>query len=242
MGITDIITGKEIYKCNNCDVGSGYFSADGLMMLAYPEPRYVDKNGKECYDTYADGTTIKNSLIAFQSDKGKYGFYKYTLSKYGNGLYEREIIPAKYDTAYQTFYDDLGTEIFIKGYFVAEISGKKGLVDSLGNEVTPIKYDWIDCSFLGSEYVKVKVNGQFGFLDKSGKEVVAPAYYEVGNFSEGLARVQLKQTGNFGYIDKTGVTIIPLKYTLAEDFINGKAKIQLDNREFYIDTNGKEVE
>ena len=46
MGIVDLITREEIYKCY-CDGGSLQFSETGLMEIYNPDAMYIDINGKE---------------------------------------------------------------------------------------------------------------------------------------------------------------------------------------------------
>ncbi|MBX7205982.1 MAG: WG repeat-containing protein [Bacteroidia bacterium] len=251
MGIIDVKTGKEIYKCNNCD-GSLSFSNKGLLKLDYPEPMYIDKNGKEYYTI-----TMPGFLVVYKSENGKYGFYKYNLSDksklHGFDLYSRVIFPAKYDTVYQAVYDDVGNEISYANRYLVEIAGKKGLVDSLGNEIVPVKYDWIDYGFSGGSYVKVKLNGKCGVVDKSGKEVISPAYFDIGKFSEGLVWVRPAPGGNFGYADVSGRLVIDtlLNYAGAGEFSEGLAiaeggsVMDANGNEYvlygYIDKTGKAV-
>lgn len=245
---------------------SGYIDKTGkeVIPLKYQSKQEFFKNGTEILvintkskdiRTYVGAKPTQQPVELFKSENGKYGFKK---KKYTEeyGMYKMTdtiVIQAKYDTVCQTVYDHLGTEVINKtGYFVF-ISNKIGLVDSLGNEVTPVKYDWIDYHYFGGEYTKVKLNGKTGLIDKLGKEVIAPAYYDVGKFSEGLAWVQSKQGGNFGYIDANGKLVIDttLNYVVVHSFSEGLAIVENrfvnpENGEEhtlfgYIDKTGKEI-
>lgn len=95
-------------------------------------------------------------------------------------------------------------------------SGKWGYFDSLGKQITPLKYDGA-CEFseglakvnLGGEQLtlgSLKISkGLWGFVNKKGKEVIPLIYEEAWNFSEGRAKVKLD--GETFYIDKTGKRI-----------------------------------
>jgi hypothetical protein len=233
------------------------FDEKGLLWFDYPEHHYVDRNGQEYHFP-----ATNYPLSSYKSTNGKFGFFRYTLSKesekYGIALYEREQLPAKYDTLYQVItYGDWGEsydEVSNEGFRYVGIANKRGIVDSTGKELTPIKYDWMDHSFWGGEYAKVGLNGKIGLIDKTGREIVAPAYYEIGGFSEGLASVRLNQGGNFGYVDTNGKLVIDtiLNYLNVGGFSEGYAIVE--GRSFltdeegmshpifgYIDSTGKEV-
>jgi len=257
MGIIDIKSGKDLYTCYNCDGGSLLFSSDGVISLDYPTRMFIDINGIEYF-------APQNTLESFKNENGKYGFYKYTMSKksdtmlVGFDFYKREILPAKYDTIYQVaIFGDWGEgtgDVSNEGFHYVGIGGKRGLIDSTGKEITPIKYDWIANSFLGGEYAKVGLNGKMGLIDISGREVISPTYYEIETFSEGLASVQLKQGGDFGYIDTNGKLVIDtiLSYESVGRFSEGLAIVKgasiiadlEGNRQTlygYIDKTGKEI-
>lgn len=52
---------------------------------------------------------------------------------------------------------------------------------------------------------------------------------------------QVKRNGKYGYIDSTGQEKIPCIYDKVDIFNNGKLKVKEREREFYIDTNGNEI-
>jgi len=230
MGIIDIKSGKDLYTCYNCD-GSLWFSSDGMISLDYPTRMFIDINGIEYF-------APQNTLESFKNENGKYGFYKYTMSKksdtmlVGFDFYKREILPAKYDTIYQVaIFGDWGEgtgDVSNEGFHYVGIGGKRGLIDSTGKEITPIKYDWIANSFLGGEYAKVGLNGKIGLIDISGREVISPDYFDIGYFSDGLAWVQKEKDGNFGFIDTNGKIVIDtvLSYESVGNFSEGIASVR----------------
>ncbi|HLP11373.1 MAG TPA: WG repeat-containing protein [Flavobacteriales bacterium] len=246
-----------------------------IVPVKYQPTQDYFKTGKELlYLVGAGNIETKNyyisinstrscKLSAFKGENGKYGFRgKKYVEKYGMYMVSDEIfIPARYDTVYQTYYDDLGNEIRYKGYSVVEISHLKGIVDSLGNEVVAPAYAQIGIFSETLAWVRSKKGGKFGYMDTKGKLMIDTTlnYVSVQNFSDGLAIVQgsgmVDELGNehvfYGYLDKTGKEVIPLQYISAEDFKNGKAKVQLfvldemnveHITEMYIDKKGNKLE
>jgi hypothetical protein len=56
-----------------------------------------------------------------------------------------------------------------------------------GNEITPLKYDWVDNFSEGR--ARVKLNDKYGFVDLDSNEIVPLKYNWGGDFSEGRATV-----------------------------------------------------
>jgi hypothetical protein len=52
------------------------------------------------------------------------------------------------------------------------LNGKYGFVDTEGNEIVPLKYDWADSFYDGRAVTQVKINGEIieGEIDLDGKE------------------------------------------------------------------------
>ena len=120
-------------------------------------------------------------------------------------------------------------------------TGKWGLVDFAGNEVTPCKYDSIYDFHEG--YAKVKLNDKYGFLDKDGKEVV-PCKYDLSYlFKDGLATVCIN--GKWGVINGDGEEVVACIYDGGLHFSEGVAAAHVggwENGKFgYIDREGNEV-
>lgn len=77
------------------------------------------------------------------------------------------------------------------------------------------------------------------------KEIIPPKYDQLGDyFSDGLISVGIgpKKERKFGYIDPSGKEVIPLIYKQAGVFKSGRAQVtDFNNRTFYIDKTGKEI-
>jgi hypothetical protein len=87
------------------------------------------------------------------------------------------------------------------------LNGKSGLINQIGKEIVPVKYDYIK-PFKGMTLVAL--HSKWGFIDSTGEEIIPPKYESAGDFQEGLAAVQL--AGKFGFIDKHGKEVIPFMY------------------------------
>ncbi len=238
-------TGKEVVPVKY-QSAQGYFKDAGDRL-------YINAGGLQ--QVYAGFKPAQQSVSSFRDENNKYGFRKQQFQEQ-YGMYkitDTIVIAAKYDAVEQKVYDDLGNELLKSGYFLVDISGKKGLVDSLGKEITPAKYEWIDYGACGNDYVKVKLNGKTGLIDQSGKEVILPAYFDVGIFSEGLAWVQPEQGGHFAYVDIKAKLVIDtiLNYASVHNFSDGLAMVEksgftdVNGNSYslfgYIDKTGKEV-
>ena len=240
-------SGKEVIPIRYQE-NQDFFKTSGII-LALLDP--VTHN----YFRYVNVKPSYQSVKVFKGDNQKYGFKKTVYSE-EYGLFkvrDSVVMLSKYDTIYQYHFDEVTGEFFTKGYFMTEISGKKGLVDSLGNEILPVKYDWIDFLHFGTGYSKVVSDGKSGLLNKSGKEILAPLYYDIGNFSQGLIAVRPAKDGRFGYVDSVGQMIIDttLNYDSVGSFSDGMAKVErggfadeygiMHILKGYIDVSGKEV-
>ena len=101
-----------------------------------------------------------------------------------------------------------------------------GLVDDRGNQVTPMKYRWIEPFSEG--FAQVWGDEGYGFIDRTGQEVVPPQYASARDFSGGMAAVCVcREDGEplWGYVDRTGELAIPLQYRIADDFSEGLAAV-----------------
>ena len=136
-----------------------------------------------------------------------------------------------------------------------------GYVDTLGQVVIPLKYDYARDFSEGmavvakgewsgkSGYGKrdFEFTGKYGFIDRRGNEVIAPIYDGAADFSEVLAAVG--QMGKYyvrwGFIDAAGTLVIPCKYYEVSSFRNGRAVVCIVSggalKYGSIDRNGREI-
>jgi hypothetical protein len=180
---------------------------------------YADTLGRELVSTIYDSVGIFSGGIAWVSIGGKKGVMnnKGTL-----------VIPAMYD----------GIVLDKTGNYYLSANGKWGLANKEGSAILPVKYDVI--GQVSEELYPVKLDGKWGFADAAAKEVIALLYDGVLPFSDGVAAVVLHN--KVGFINKAGVIIIEPQFDdVVESFYKGKAIVVKDQKEIYIDKNGKEI-
>lgn len=103
--------------------------------------------------------------------------------------------------------------------FVADQTGKYGVIDMQGNQISAFNYD--DVRPYSQGYAAVKFGELWGYIDSNGNEVIRPAYSSASDFSESLAKVGVD--GKFMYIDAQGNQQFDAKYDKAQDFSEGLA-------------------
>lgn len=200
----------------------------------------------------------------------KYGF----LDSLGN-----EVIPAIYDMAMpfqenfavvkennfsqNTYYliNQQGIMIHKKAYELMDYAvsegliwlrknGKYGFMDTLGQIVIPLEYEYAQTFQQGMALVKK--DGKYGFISTDNQAITAfkydmPSGREIGKFQENLAPVYQKnknQSGKWGFIDPKGKEIIACKYDDIIPFFNGLARVYIRKGSHwysgYIDKQGNE--
>lgn len=151
-------------------------------------------------------------------------------------------VDSTYSIRIKPMYDEVGD--FQNGFARVIIGPFVGIIDTLGNIIVPIKYDYIwnfECQCDG--LTRVRVKGKNGFINNKGIEVIETKYYAVGYVSEGLINVAIQDSGKskWGFINLKGETVIPFKYDYAYDFRNGRASVELNGEYFSIDKNGNRI-
>lgn len=135
-------------------------------------------------------------------------------------------------------YEKVGD--FHEGLAMVVNNGKVGVINKMGIEVVPCKYDEKYSYRDFSEGFAVVFKGAYcGYIDKSGKEITKLVYADANNFKEGMALVT--KAGKKGFIDNTGKEVIPPSYDYAHDFSEGLAAVCKNDKWGYIDKSGKEV-
>lgn len=243
VGLIDITNGKELLpadKYNSLDpsyLSNGLIKA-GVGMQNSRKFGLITKSGKEIVPPIYD-------LIAFF----KNGKAKVRIGTYQNkreGMIDttgKVIVPLKYKTLWDNFEDGLA--------LFQTVEDKYGFINESGKEVIPAltQYNNVN-SFqptvgLAKVFVGKFPNSKGGFIDRTGKEIIPPKYDQLGDyFSDGLISVGIgpKKERKFGYIDPSGKEVIPMIYKQAGVFKSGRAQVtDFNNRTFYIDKTGKEI-
>lgn len=118
------------------------------------------------------------------------------------------------------------------GIIFVVLRGKCGYIDSVGNEITPLKYDYEegDSRYGGDSYdekygyrkrlpqytrlMRVKRKGKYGYIDKKGNELTPIEYDEcIGSYLKyGNPATIVKKDGKWGMIKESGKEVVPCIY------------------------------
>ena len=143
-------------------------------------------------------------------------------------------------TSYTAYVDVDQTENdFYDDYAIVSVGNKWGIIDKHGNEVVPVKYDYVSSFDTYPEFAQVKLDEKYGFVNKNGEEVVKPKYEAAYAFSDGLAGVKLN--GKWGFINTQGEEVIPFKYDYVGPFYDGAAEVELAGKVIKINKKGEVV-
>lgn len=207
-------------------------------------------------------------VIPLVYDYARFDHYKYIVVKQDDkyGVFNESgklIIPIKYTAI--SCHDDYvkvckdccwgvinvdGQEIIppiyelINGFFVdyaiaiVRLNKKYGLIDRLGREITPIKYDLIESFVKGK--AKFLLDGRWGVVDNTGKEIVPAIYDMIYDFfsQHDICVIQLNK--KYGMIDKHGKEIISFDYDNME-FNPNWIKVRLGEMYGIIGWNGDKL-
>ena len=60
-----------------------------------------------------------------------------------------------------------------------------GAIDSKGNVVIPVEYDYLGALLEG--LMNFRKDGKLGYMDRNGTVIIPPTYFNFAGFSDGLA-------------------------------------------------------
>ena len=225
---------------------------------------YLNSKGEQVIPCHYD--VIRRGVdMLFVKENGKWGLFS---------LEGKQIMPFKYDRIYwfvndmavvendgkHGFIDRSGREILpCKFNYISHFSNegiaiseketnsgtKQAIVDIHGNNLTPFKYDHIDCyddtgtPIVSGDVIYVTNNGLQGFVNLEGTELV-PCLYESASYNGSNAFVVCKD-GKFGVINQYGTELIPFKYEEMSDFKSGISRVKLDGKTGFVNIKGEEV-
>lgn len=214
---------------------------------------YIDKSGEVIIDlNFYVANSFDNDIAVVCTN----GIWK-IINKSGNEAFK---LIRSYDWV----------EPFKGGLAQVKFEKKYGYIDTFGNEVIPIIYDF---AHFNNGLANVNLNGLNSYLDKNGNEILPFKYSFVYGLVEGLRKVGLNSKYGFiddnnneiipleyddtriyedglcavelnnkwGYINKKNEIVIPIIYDYAGDFYCGHAKIELNNKSAFINKKGKVV-
>ncbi|MEN0048650.1 MAG: WG repeat-containing protein [Bacteroidota bacterium] len=136
-------------------------------------------------------------LLKFNGKNYKYGF----INQYG-----KVIIEPEFDTIYRPKK--------AQKYISVKKSGKWGVIDSIGQLVCPIEYDFVE-SILGGTYFSMRKGEKYGVIDSIGNTILPAEFdYRISMFSNNNFLVQKNK--KYGLVSKNNDLLLPIEY----DYIN----------------------
>lgn len=127
-----------------------------------------------------------------------------------------------------------------------------GLINTNGDLILPVEYDWIEGMHEGVSSVRKGEN--YALINNKGKFVTGFDYDGMGVCYEDRLYVYKKDNNGknkYGFLDKQGKLVIPMIYDdLAMDwndpysqliFVNGHIRVKLNEETFLIDREGNRV-
>ena len=185
----------------------------------------------EEYRLYSlDGTLINSSVFSF-------------IGTFSEG-YATCVINSE-EKLDRDFFKNSQSEFFF--YYNRNNYGKWGIINSKGEIVIPMKYDFIRPVKNGiTVYLE---NLKYGILNVNTKEVTSAEFDFLQQFSEGLCiykeffRTRWDTESRCGFIDVDGIVRIPARYKSATPFKSGKSKVtSFDGYMNMIDINGSHLQ
>jgi hypothetical protein len=130
----------------------------------------------------------------------------------------------------------------------------KFIIDASGNKIVDLPKDWQWVKPVSDQLILVGTTSNypgdrtFGFMNLQGQIITQPQFYtdsdslfDTGDFKEGMLAVRNKE-GSYGFVNDDGALAIPLQFQSVTSFNDGVAKVSLNDKIFYIDKTGKQVD
>ena len=195
--------------------------------------RFINKKGKIISETPSNLADREYLLTEVSKGDG----YKYALLDREGEVILNNI--TSYEEAVDMWEKD---EVFKEGLLPIRKEDEFGYIDKTGKIVIPCSFEYAEEFNEGIAWVS-KGYKKWGCIDKNG-QIVVPFIYDKGEFHEGLAMIYKESNRKIlcGYIDKSGNIVIPCIYDYGDHFNCGVARVSKDNKWFYIDKQGKQVE
>lgn len=114
---------------------------------------------------------------------------------------------------YDIIYQNLEQDSVYKNYFFVKYKKKEGIINTLGKEIIPCKYDHI--YNIGYTFFSLRIQDKYALANGQGKQITDFIYesiesIEVNNY------IVCTQNNQAGLIDSTGKVIIPFSYEKIE--------------------------
>ncbi len=199
----------------------------GRLFLVKKNKKYgiIDANGKELLPPIYDQINeASNNRIAVQKNR-KWGFMNYQF---------KLVIPFQYDLCIsKKFLDKHPNRCVIANRCM------EGVIDSMGNQIIPNKYSYLELLDNKTYISSLYRTGVFGVMNEDESLVIDYVYDNIEFDSENTLKVRKNE--KFGWIDFSGKTIIPIEYDFVWKFSEGLACVKIGEKWGFIDRNNKLV-
>lgn len=209
------------------------------------KPEITNQNSVPDSTKTKEKDTVKvlpnNQDLAIKQDSIKKKRLLDSIAKLGekkNNTPKRKTNPinkSKYSTIYQ--YKDQGNKTF----FIVQLNGKYGIVDSKEKIILPIEYDKIENFKNG--LAKVIKNREICLINFEGKKVLDYEYTDSSFrfiYSQKIASVK-NNSGKYGFINQDNTLVIEPKYDEKMMFSEGLCRVKIGKKYGYINIKGQEV-
>jgi len=129
---------------------------------------------------------------------------------------------------------------FSEGVTIVSTGGRRGVIDTRGNEIVPLgQFDNINSFSEGMTPVRDRQTGLYGFIDTSGQLVIPAIYERAYSFENGFAVVS--GPDGAGVIDIQGREVLPIQFEQIGQYGDGLFPVQLDGLMGFANTSGEVV-
>ena len=215
----------EVMIATQYDGGNAFHNGQTLV--------YVQKNSYTRTGLIIDklGNVIRSlPYTRIEPFKGNYAKVIFEGYGYIRDKDYKEVIPA--------IYDNIGDLKF--GHAIVQKKNKQGVVDSLGNVVVPLEYEYI--SFMDKDRINIskEIWEKEALVNMRGEWIVKfGRFNRIDELSQN--RMAVRDGHKWGYIDRDGKVVIPLKYNRAETFSEGVATVRIGKNHGCVDLDGNLV-
>lgn len=126
---------------------------------------------------------------------------------------------------------------FLNGLAVCQKNDKRGIINSDGTIVIPLKYD--NC-YVDQKAIRISKNSKWGIANIKGRTFIKPTYPFIEAFNKNISRFK-SPDGKWGIIDKRGKIILPPIYSYLGDIKDGKMIARVNMVYGVIDTKKNEI-
>lgn len=207
--------GKVLVRYNNADIDEFKNNVYSVVRKGSKEG-IIDKNCKEVLPLqrkYGIFPFVNNLTILYGNNFSNHKLYiwdgeiKNKIPSYDNIsiVSENNLLITDYDSVCPYYLTDLNGNKLSKGYDLIEkrcdniyrvYNHKYGLINSFGEEITDLKYDYI--GDYNNNVFKVKKDGKWGLINILGEEITDVKYDMITDFNKnGLAEAKLGSKRGF---------------------------------------------